>query len=162
MLQSYKDIAAYELSTENVYLRINRLGKHRLVIHPFRTSCKRSINNELAFVITSVWQNRYRCIDELFVFLTLDCIGIVQQTWDLTSANTKILYKNVRERLMRKQDNIAREHLNLCIGTSFNEFKTNQSHSVQNITTCFYNDVIILYLYLKNKTMEYVHPLSSK
>ena len=92
MLQSYKDIAAYELSTENVYLRINRLGKHRLVIHPFRTSCKRSINNELAFVITSVWQNRYRCIDELFVFLTLDCIGIVQQSWDFTSANVKMIH----------------------------------------------------------------------
>ena len=68
----------YNSSTEKfVYLRIYRPGKYRLVINPFRTRFKRSVNNDLAFVITSIWKKRYRCIDEIFVLLTLDCIGIV-------------------------------------------------------------------------------------
>ena len=47
---------ATEIETENInYLRIYRPCKNRLVIHPLRTRFKRSIHDDLATIITSIW-----------------------------------------------------------------------------------------------------------
>ena len=47
---------ATEIETENInYLRIYRPCKNRLVIDPLRTRFKRSIHDDLATIITSIW-----------------------------------------------------------------------------------------------------------